>query len=77
MYGLEKEKQGKERFMFDLELELKEKPARKKELLEKAQKRTQEIKQALREGEKGKNFEQLGVLLHGYTALQKVLKKAK
>ena len=36
-----------------------------------------EIKKELREGAKEKEFDQLGTLLHGYSALQKVLKKVK
>jgi hypothetical protein len=35
----------------------------------------QEIKTQLREGAKGPELDQLGVLLHGYTALQKVLSR--
>ena len=73
MYGLEK-KPG-EKFAFDLEKEIKEKPSRGKEILEKAEKRIHEIKKLLREGANEKNFDRLGILLHGYSALQKVLKK--
>jgi hypothetical protein len=75
MYGLEKGKKDKEKFMFDLERDIKDRPSRGKELLNKAEKRMQEIKHALREGASGKDFDNLGVLLHAYTALQKVLKK--
>ncbi len=74
MYGLKKDKDDK-KFMFDLELEICEHPARGKELLEKAEKRVHEIKTALRQGTDEKDFDKLGILLHGYTALQKVLKK--
>lgn len=73
MYGLEK-KQG-EKFAFDLEKEIQEKPSRAKEIQEKAEKRVLEIKKLLREGQDEKHFEQFGILLHGYTALQKVVKK--
>ena len=73
MYGLEK-KPG-EKYAFDLEKEIHDKPARGKELLEAAEKRIHEIKKQLREGANEKEFDQLGVLLHGYSALQKVLKK--
>ncbi len=73
MYGLEK-KPG-EKFAFDLEKEIKEKPSRGKEILEKAEKRIHEIKKLLREGANEKEFDRLGILLHGYAALQKVLKK--
>ncbi len=75
MYGLEK-KPG-EKFAFDLEKELKEKPGRGKEILEKVEKRIQDIKGLLRKGAKEEDFDELGILLHGYSALQKVLKKVK
>ncbi len=75
MFGLEK-KPG-EKFAFDLEKEIKEKPSRGKELLEKVEKRIQEMKKHLREGANEKDFDQLGILLHGYAALQKVLRKVK
>lgn len=74
MYGLEKE--PRERFAFDLEKELKEKPSRGKEILEAVEKKIHEIKKILREGANEKDFDRLGVLLHGYASLQKVLKKA-
>jgi hypothetical protein len=77
MYGLEQGKKGVKKFVFDLEREIKERPGHGKELLAKAEKRINEIKQALREGAKGKDFDNLGILLHGYTSLQKVLKKVK
>lgn len=73
MYGLEK--QPGEKFAFDLEKEIKERPTRGKEVLDKAEKRILEIKKALREGQNEKDFDRLGILLHGYTALQKVIHK--
>ncbi len=73
MFGLEKE--DRERFAFDLEKEIKEKPNRGKEILDKAEKRIHEIKKLLREGQNEKDFDRLGILLHGYTALQKVVRK--
>lgn len=75
MFGLEK-KPG-EKFNFDLEKEIKEKPSRGKEILDKVEKRIQEIKKNLREGAKEKDFDDLGILLHAYAALQKVLRKVK
>jgi hypothetical protein len=74
MYGLEKEM--KEKFSFDLEKEIKTKPARKKEILEHAETMIHDLKKQLREGTNEKDFDKLGTLLHGYSALQKVLKKA-
>ena len=74
MYGLEKEPH--KRFAFDLEKELKERPSRGKEILETVEMKIHEIKKLLREGASEKDFDRLGILLHGYASLQKVLKKA-
>ncbi len=73
MYGLEK-KPG-DKFAFDLEKKIKETPTHGKELLDRAQLRMSELKKQLREGASEKDFDKLGVLLHGYAALQRVLKK--
>lgn len=75
MFGLEKETNKK--FVFDLEKEIKAKPARGKEILDKVERHIHEIKQNLREGANEKEFDKLGILLHGYSALQKVLRKVK
>lgn len=56
---------------------MKENPKRGKEIIELAEKRIHEIKTLLREGTNEKDFDRLGVLLHGYTSLQKVLKRIK
>lgn len=76
MYGLEKQPKGK-KFAFDLEREIQEQPSHGTKILEKAEKRMLEIKNQLREGVEEQDFDQLGILLHGYAALQKVLKKVK
>jgi hypothetical protein len=73
MFGLEK-KPG-EKFLFDLEKEILEKPARAKQILTHVEHQIAEIKKTLREGTHEKDFDPLGTLLHGYTALQKVVKK--
>lgn len=75
MFGLEK-KPG-EKFAFDLEKEIKDRPSRGKEIQETVEKRIGEIKKNLREGANEKDFDKLGILLHGYAALQKVLRKVK
>lgn len=75
MFGLEK-KPG-EKFVFDLEKEIKGNPSRGKEILAKVETRIHEIKKNLREGADEKDFDKLGILLHGYTSLQKVLRKVK
>lgn len=71
------EKKPGEKFAFDLEKEIKEKNSRGKEILENVEKRIHDVKAKLREGANEKEFDELGVLLHGYTALQKVLRKVK
>ncbi len=67
MYGLEQQKNKP--FAFDLEVELKQKPEKAKEILDKIQKRINELKKALREGEKSHDYDNFGVLLQGYLAL--------
>jgi len=74
MYGLEEGKQ-KPIFEFDLEKEIKEDPERAQTLLKSVETHIQEIKGVLREGGEAKDIDNYGVLLHGYTALQKVLTK--
>lgn len=73
MYGLEKK--PKHVFEFDLEKDLKKDPNKVHELLKSTEAKIQEIKTQLRAGAQGPELDQLGVLLHGYTALQKILKR--
>ena len=73
MYGLEKK--PKAPFEFDLEKDLKTDPNKTRELLKAVEARIHEIKGFLREGTATENFDNFGVLLHGYAALQKVLNK--
>lgn len=76
MYELKKEKTPeKEMFAFDLEKQIKAHPNRKKEILDQAEKKILEIKKNLREGVKESDYDSFNILLNGYTALQKVLKK--
>ena len=76
MFGLEDQKKRKkpEEFVFDLEKELK---ALKKhqEIKEKIDGRIQEIKNVLRSGESKEEFDDFGILLHGYTSLLKVMSR--
>ncbi len=71
MYGLEKK--GNPLFEFDLEKDLKGNPTKAKELLKTIEGRIQEIKNTLRQGTGSEDFDKLGVVLHGFAALQKVL----
>ncbi len=71
MFGLEKK--GKGLLEFDLEKELKSHPTKIKEHLKMVEGHIQEIKNALRQGSSSEDFDNYGVLLHGYAALQRVL----
>jgi SPX domain protein involved in polyphosphate accumulation len=70
--GKEKEKQ---KFLFVMEQDIKEKPTYAKELSDKANQAILDIKQALRTGAKEEEFDRLGILLHAFTAFQKIVKK--
>lgn len=74
MFGLEdQQKKGKNNeFVFELEKELKD-PAQSKALKAHIEERVQKIKELLRSGENKEEFDNFGVLLHGYTALLKVV----
>jgi hypothetical protein len=77
MFGLEEQKgKGKhpKDFTFDLESDLKN-AQKSREIKDKVEKKIQMIKQILRNGENKEEFDQLGVLLHGYTSLQKVISR--
>jgi len=71
MFGLKKE--PKEPFKFDLEEDLRSDPAKAKEMLKVVAERTNELKNLLRQGAETEDFDDYGVLLHGYAALQKIL----
>lgn len=73
MYGLEKK--TKAAFEFDLEKDLKSDPSKTRQILKMVDERVQEIKGLLRKGAESKDFDNYGVLLHGYTALQRVLNR--
>ena len=75
MFGLEEDKKKKEKFAFDLEKQIQSDANFTKSLTKKAEDRIAEVKKLLREGANEKEFDRLGVLLNGYTALQKVIKK--
>lgn len=73
MFGLEKK--PNEPFEFDLEVDLHKDPAKAKALLKEVNERVGQLKDLLRKGADNDDFDEYGVLLHGYAALQKVLKK--
>jgi DNA polymerase II small subunit/DNA polymerase delta subunit B len=79
MFGLEKEKKDKQvkrkLFEFDLEKELKQNPTKVTQLLKEVEERIQQLKTLLRGGAQSTEFDECGVLLHGYSALERVLRR--
>jgi len=73
MFGLEKKKNKP--FQFDLEKELKS-SKRKKEVLKICEEKQETLKGSLRDGKASESFDQCGVIMQGYAALEKVVKKA-
>ncbi len=78
MFGLENKKSDDlpNDFVFDLEKDLNDEK-KNKELKKLAEKRIQSIKVTLRSGSVKDDFDQYGVLLHGYASLLKVLMRFK
>ncbi|MCB1135749.1 MAG: DUF5398 family protein [Chlamydiia bacterium] len=79
MFGLEDSPGGKKKkqedFIFDLEAEMRDMKNFREMKLE-LEAKIQKIKTALRSGENKETFDTLGVLLHGYSSLLKVLSRA-
>lgn len=78
MFGLEDQKKDDKpkEFVFDLEEDIKDQK-KGKELIKLVEEKIQKIKQILRSGSAKEDFDQYGVLLHGYTSLLKVLTRFK
>lgn len=73
MFGLEDQKKKKAAdFVFDLESDFKNSKKRA-DLKKKVDNRVQKIKEVLRGGENKDEFDQFGLLLHGYTSLLKIM----
>ncbi len=72
MFGMEKKKAI---FEFDLESDLKKDPKKRQVLLKEVESKIQALKTLLREGIGMDHFDQYGVLLQGYMALQKTLNR--
>ena len=70
------EKKPDEPFKFDLELDLTKDAVLAKALVKDIDERLNKLKKLLREGAENEDFDEYGVLLHGYFALQKILKKS-
>ena len=73
MFGLEKKQ--KALFEIDLEKDLKDHPEKKQKLMKEIEENISEIKNILRSGASSSDFDNYGVLLHGYAALQKITNK--
>jgi Family of unknown function (DUF5398) len=74
MFGMEKKPE--EPFKFDLEVDLTKDPVLAKALMKDIEERLGKLKNLLREGAEHEDFDEYGVLLHGYFALHKILKKS-
>ena len=76
MFGLEDQKKKKKNddFVFDLEKDLKDSKTHQ-ELKKRIDAQIQRVKEILRGGENKEEFDQFGVLLHGYTSLLKVMSR--
>ncbi len=76
MFGLNdsKKKKKTEEFVFELEKEFKQ-SAKHQEFKSKIDSRIRQVKDILRKGENKEEFDQFGVLLHGYTSLLKVMSR--
>jgi len=73
MFGLENKEP--KRFEFDLEKQLKKNSSEKKKVLSQIDAQSNELKSALREGKASENFDQCGVLLQAYAALERIVKR--
>lgn len=76
MFGLENQKKKKkyEVFVFDLEKEFKT-PKRNSEIKKSVEGKVQKVKELLRDGENKEDYDNLGTLLYGYTAVLKVMSR--
>ncbi|HSX03505.1 MAG TPA: DUF5398 family protein [Rhabdochlamydiaceae bacterium] len=73
MYGFEKKGRGP--VQFDLEVDLRSDPEKAKKLLKEVEGKIFELKNLLRQGAETDDFDDYGVLLHAYAALQRVLNR--
>lgn len=73
MYGLDKK--GKGPVQFDLEVDLRNDPVKAKKLMKEIEAKIFDLKNLLRQGAETEDFDEYGILLHGYAALQRILTK--
>ena len=72
MFGL---KESPKPFQFDLEIDLEKDPDMAKKMIKTVEERIEKLKKLLRDGVDDEDFDDWGVLLHGYISLQRVLKR--
>lgn len=74
MFGLEGQKKKKmvDEFVFELEKDIKD-PAKQKEIQKRVESRLQKIKEIMRSGDSQEQIDRVGLLLHGYNAILKVM----
>ena len=82
MFGFENQNKKPEKFEFDLETELKEGKQKTSDILTRCEDMSEHIKQELKKNHKNSGFKKekkeidnYGVLLHGYSALNRVIKR--
>ncbi len=78
MFGFNKkgkEQEAKPFFEFPLEKDIQN-PDKLKEMMEATEQQILVLKKAIQEGAKPEEYEKLGILLHGYSALLKIFNKA-
>ncbi|MDN3507747.1 MAG: DUF5398 family protein [Simkaniaceae bacterium] len=73
MFGMESNNKPKNFFEFDLEKEIVENDSKRKSLLTEAKGNIEKLNAIMKENPDGESFEDLGVLLGGFTALEKVI----
>lgn len=71
------EKKRRSPHVFDLELDIKKDPSKAAEMSKSVDAKIAELKNLLRQGSGSQDFENYGVILQGYVALQRVLKRIK
>ena len=80
MFGLNKNKKGKGKgpkpfFEFPLEKDMQD-GGKLEDMMEACEKQINALKKSIREGAKPEEYDQLGTLLHGYSALLKIINAA-
>ena len=73
MFGMEGNNKPKNFFEFDLEKEVLENDSKKKSLIAEAKENIEKLQAIMKENPDGEAFEDFGVLLNGFSSLEKVI----